>query len=232
MTFRWQDDDDEEVIETDTRKVIKHWGGQAAALTEQQVQQDGTQGGTFLLEPYWGHHLYHASRRIRPWTPVEERRWMQMVGRVLPTNSYLHRIGKHPNGDCPWCARGTKETMTHFMSQCKQFRTNRTAAHHAIVRATVAALKEQRPAGWEFHYEKTFHDMPFHFEWATEYEGVQQAARRPDCLAYHPVHKQVIFLEFTDSYLFRLSFPIHFSLLLIYMNHILVMAYVIVLLSG
>ena len=124
---------------------------------------------------------------------------MQMVGRVLPTNSYLHRIGKHPNGDCPWCARGTKETMTHFMSQCKQFRTNRTAAHHAIVRAVVAALKEQRPAGWEFHYEKTFHDMPFHFEWATEYEGVQQAARRPDCLAYHPVHKQVIFLEFTRA---------------------------------
>ena len=122
-----------------------------------------------------------------------------MVGRVLPTNSYLHRIHKHPTGHCPWCKQGVRETMTHFMSTCPQFRTNRTAAHHAIVRATVAALKEQRPHGWEFFYETPFDDMPLHFDWASEYEAFKQGRRRPDCIAVNRHAKKVIFLEFTRA---------------------------------
>ena len=63
----------------------------------------------------------------------------------------------------------------------------------------VAALKEARPVGWEFHYETPFAKMPFTFEWASEYEEVKQINSRPDCLAYNPSTKQVLFLEFTRA---------------------------------
>ena len=142
--------------------------------------------------------MFAESKRIRAWTSQEQRRWMQMVSRVLPINSYLHRIKKHPTGNCPWCA-GQRETMTHFMSQCKQFAKSRTAAHHAIVRATVAALREEKPAGWKFHYETPFSKLPFEFEWASERERRKQCDRRPDCIAYEPSSKRVLFLEFTRA---------------------------------
>ena len=123
---------------------------------------------------------------------------MQLVGRVLPINSYLHRIKKHPTGECRWC-KGKRETITHFMSECKHFQKSRTAAHHLIVRAVVSALREAKPVGWRFFYETPFSQMPFEYAWTDDRERRKQAQRRPDCIAYHAGSKQVLLMEFTRA---------------------------------
>ena len=71
---------------------------------------------------------------------------MQHVCHILPLNGYLHRIEKHPTGDCPWCP-GTRESQMHFHSECSEFEPHRTAAHHAIAKATISALRELNPQG-------------------------------------------------------------------------------------
>ena len=70
--------------------------------------------------------------------------------------------------------------LTHFMSECKHFEKNRTAAHHAIVRAVVSALRESHPAGWQFFYETPFSKLPFELEWADARESRKERNRRPD----------------------------------------------------
>ena len=74
----------------------------------------------YMLHAGWGHDLLHKSRAKRQWSAEEERNWMQHVTRTLPVNSYLHRIGKHVNGECEWCA-GKRETITHFQTECSEF---------------------------------------------------------------------------------------------------------------
>mmetsp|Transcript_35403 Transcript_35403/g.72869 ORF Transcript_35403/g.72869 Transcript_35403/m.72869 type:complete len:570 (+) Transcript_35403:200-1909(+) len=198
MVFTWLDDEEDPVLESDPRIVAKRMSVQADMLTEMLVKQAATMGGDFMMQEDWGHHLWHESGKIRAWTPTERRRWMQLVGRVLPVNAYLHRIQKHATGHCPWC-KGVRETQTHFMSVCKQFSANRTAAHHSIARAVVAALREAKPPGWKFYYETPFSQMPFHFQWASEEEARLQQDRRPDCIAYNAGEQRALFLEFTRA---------------------------------
>lgn len=139
------------------------------------------------------------SRTVRAWTECEERRWLQMTGRVFPVYSYLRRIDKHPTGECPWCGAGVVESLGHFQSVCPQFRLNRTAAHHAIARATVAALKDLRLPQWKIFYETELRDLPFRFKWASPGEEQEQAERRPDGVAWNEMSGTVIFLEFTRA---------------------------------
>ena len=121
---------------------------------------------------------------------------MQHVCHILPLNGYLHRIEKHPTGDCPWCP-GTRESQMHFHSECSEFEPHRTAAHHAIAKATISALRELNPQGWQFWYETPFEQLPFEFEWESEEEAATEHRRRPDGVAWHAVDKCLIFLEFS-----------------------------------
>ena len=120
---------------------------------------------------------------------------MQQVGRVLPLNGYLHRIKRHPTGDCPWCP-GQRETQLHFHCECNCFEQHRTAAHHLIARAVISALKESTK-GWQFHYEKTFADLPWVFKWKTYGEKRKQLKQRPDGVAWHAEKQLLYFLEFS-----------------------------------
>ena len=163
------------------------------------MQEGNTFAGQLLLHPGWGQSLLHQSKLVRPWTELEERRWLQMAGRVYPTMTYLRRIDKHPNGECPWCKDGTKETLCHFQSECRQFRKNCTLAHHAIAKATIAALKDFRLPHWRFFYETAFEDLPFAFAWANEAEEEQQRRRRPDGVVWNEITGEVTFLEFTRA---------------------------------
>ena len=120
---------------------------------------------------------------------------MQQVGRVLPLNGYLHWIGRHPTGDCPWCP-GTRETQLHFQCECERFEQHRTAAHHSIARAVIAALKENTK-GWTFYYETPFSDLQWKFKWQSYREKRTQQHRRPDGVAWHAEKRLLYFLEFS-----------------------------------
>ena len=91
------------------------------------------------------------------------------------------------------------ETLCHFQSECLQFEANRTAAHHAIARSTVAALKDLRLTNWTFYYETSLDKLPFNFAWASEEEQQREQDRRPDGVAWNPILGAVIFLEFTRA---------------------------------
>ena len=106
-----------------------------------------------------------------------------MAARIFPVNSYLRRIDKHPTGECPWCP-GVRETLTHFHSECPHFAEHRTAAHHTICRATVAAMREAAGPGWVFKYETEIEDLPFEFTWPTLEDAIKGNARRPDGMAW------------------------------------------------
>ena len=125
--------------------------------------QQGTFAEQLLTTPGWGQQLLRQSQLVRSWTEMEERRWLQMAGRVYPVMSYLRRIDRHPTGECPWCGAGVIETLCHFQSECAQFELNRTAAHHAIARATVAALKDMHLPKWQFFYETSLEELPVKF---------------------------------------------------------------------
>ena len=204
FTFTWlipssnPDQAPTRVASCDLRQVHKRWTTTSAEAAVTVARHKSTMASDFFLQPDCGRHLLAHSKRIRPWSWVEERRWMQLVGRTFPVNSYLHRIGKHPSGDCPWCP-GVRETITHFQSCCPEFAENRTAAHHAIARATVSAIKDLRPKGWEIFYETPLSSLPVPFQWADESEQLQEQDRRPDGVAYHKVSGQLVFLEFTRS---------------------------------
>jgi hypothetical protein len=135
---------------------------------------------------------------------MEERRWMQMVGRVYPVTTYLRRIDKHPTGDCPWGCKDAegmpvKETLCHFQSECKHFKKNRTLAHNDIARATMAALKDMHLTNWKFFYETALEELPFKFKWADDVEEERQRRRRPDGVAWNAISGEVVFMEFTRA---------------------------------
>jgi ribonuclease HI len=120
----WEDPDAEESTTTkDWREVRKRWTQAASRQALDQARAKPTLASAFLLNDSFNLHLLRESQLIQAWTPAETRRWMQMVSRVFPVNAYLHRIGAHPTGECPWC-RGKRETLTHFQSECVQFQTN------------------------------------------------------------------------------------------------------------
>jgi ribonuclease HI len=205
FTYSWTPEGAEEPTCThNIKEVHKRWDGISRQQVREKVVQQGTYAGELLTHPGWGQHLLHQSRLVRPWTELEERRWLQMAGRVYPVMTYLRRIDKHPTGACPWGCKDVggspaRETLGHFQSECEQFALNRTAAHHAIARATMAALKDMRLPNWQFFYEMPFGEMPFAFKWASEEEKEQQAKRRPDGMAWNSVTGQVLFLEFTRA---------------------------------
>eukprot|EP00961_Rhodomonas_salina_P200540 2705368-Rhodomonas_salina.1 len=115
---------------------------------------------------------------------------MQLVSRTFPVNSYLRRIDKHVTGHCPWCP-GVSESMTHMQSCCPQFADHRTAAHHSICRATMAAMKDARPKHWQFFYETPLSALPVPLAWADDDEATKEADRRPDGVAYNSLTQQL-----------------------------------------
>ena len=195
MVFSWEVKEDEEECTSDVGKVFKRWNVLTDQHTVAKVRQDATMGGLFLVQEDCGRHLLQKSRTVRPWSEVEERRWMQLVGRVFPVNTYLRRIDKHPTGLCNWC-KDQRETLGHFQSCCPQFADNRTLAHHGIVRAVMGALAGAQLTEWKFFYETPFNQLPFQLEW-TETERESQERRRPDGVAWHAQTKTALFLEFT-----------------------------------
>ena len=200
MTYMWTPTGAEEAKETaEHREVHKRWEAECREQHRADVVQRDTYAGQLLTREGWGQRLLHQSRLIRPWSELEERRWLQMAGRVYPVMSYLRRIDKHPTGECPWCGGGEIETLAHFQSQCGQFTANRTAAHNDIARATLAALKDMRLPNWRFYYETTLDELPFKFKWADAAEEEEQCKRRPDGVAWNEVEGRVVFLEFTRA---------------------------------
>eukprot|EP00961_Rhodomonas_salina_P044682 600281-Rhodomonas_salina.1 len=87
----------------------------------------------------------------------------------------------------------------HIQSVCHKYAENRTAAHHAIAKATLAGLKDLLLPGWKFWYETPFKDLQFEFAWAAEdLTGEhKQPDRRPDGIAWHELSWTLYFLEFT-----------------------------------
>eukprot|EP00961_Rhodomonas_salina_P241986 3269085-Rhodomonas_salina.1 len=62
-----------------------------------------------------------------------------------------------------------------MQSCCPQFADNRTAAHHSICRATMAAMKDARPKHWQFFYETPPSALPVPFAWADDDEATKEA---------------------------------------------------------
>lgn len=200
ITYQWIPDGEEEMMRTaDHRIVLRRWDAVDRQITTQQERQKDTFACQLMTQEGWGQELWQQSRRGKQWTETEERRWLQMVGRVFPVNTYLRRIDKHPSGDCSWCGKGVQETLAHFQCGCPQFEKNRTAAHHLIARAVVASLKDLNLANWTFFYETEIKDLPFKFDWTSPAEERQQMTRRPDGVVWNPVLGKVIFLEFTRA---------------------------------
>ena len=73
MHFMWTGEDDKPVIEADQRVVLKRLTATSQKQTEAEVERAATMGGSFMLNPTWGHHLLQASERVRPWTAQERR---------------------------------------------------------------------------------------------------------------------------------------------------------------
>ena len=192
--FTWVDEDGEIVTTAETNTVVKRWHATQDVRTVKGVREAATFGGQFLTDADAGRHLLQLSKHHRPWSAMEERRWMQQVGHVLPLNGYLHRINRHPTGFCPWCP-GIRESQMHFQCQCKEFEENRTAAHHNIAKAVISELREQKPSGWTFWYETSLTSLPWQFAWASPLEARKQRDRRPDGVAFHAATKHVVFLE-------------------------------------
>lgn len=198
LVYSWTPSGAEEPTTTsELLEVYKRWDAVSRQQVKEKVQQQGMYAGELLTHKRWGQHLLHQSQLVRQWTETEEQQWMQMAGWVYPVMTYLRRIDKHPNGECPWCRDGTREMLCHFQSECTQFALNRTAAHHVIVRATLAALKDMRLPHWQFLHETAFENMPFKFKWSDTAEEAEQRERRPDSVAWNPITGQVRFLEFT-----------------------------------
>jgi ribonuclease HI len=192
--FTWVDEEGD-IVTTDAFKtVVKRWHATQGARTLKEVRTAATFGGQFLTDPDAGRHLLQLSKHHRSWSQMEERRWMQQVGHVLPLNGYLHRIGRHPTGCCPWHP-GIRESQMHFQCMCSEFQENRTAAHHDIAKAIISELREQKPSGWTFWYETPLSLLPWQFAWANPLEARKQKDRRPDGVAFHAVTKRVVFLE-------------------------------------
>ena len=200
VQYQWVPAGSDEMHTTaDHRQVIKRWEQTDHTLTVAQEQRKDTFACQLMTRAGWGQELWQTSKLCRLWTELEERRWMQMVGRVFPVNTYLRRIDKHPTGECSWCKNGKLETLAHFQSECPQFALNLTAAHHAIARAVMAYLKDLSLPNWTFYYETELQDLPFQFKWSSRAEEEEQAARRPDGVAWNPILGKVIFLEFTRA---------------------------------
>ena len=200
IRYQWVPDGSDEMHTTaDHQQVIKRWEDTDHALTTAHEKGKDTFACQLMTHEGWGQQLWQMSKRSKSWTEVEERRWMQMVGRVFPVNTYLRRIDKHPTGECSWCRNGKLETLAHFQSECPQFAANRTAAHHAIARAVMAHLKDLALPNWTFYYETELQDLPFEMKWASRAEEEEQAARRPDGVAWNPILGKVIFIEFTRA---------------------------------
>eukprot|EP00961_Rhodomonas_salina_P016773 226265-Rhodomonas_salina.1 len=151
----------------------------------------------FLEEPDARGHDLLRPHRSEPWSGHEERVWLQHVLRCYPTRSYLHRIGKDKTGECPWCKKGTSETLTHFQTECEQFVEARTKAHHLIMRAVLSGIKEKAHQDWKFFYETSFANLPFQYIWAFEEEQQEQLKRRPDGVAWNQKERKITFLELT-----------------------------------
>jgi hypothetical protein len=200
FTYSWWAHPTDEAITktTDWRCASRRMTLQSADQAMATARAKETWASAFLLNDTFQLHLLRDSQLHRAWTPSEQRRWMQLVSRTFPTNSYLQRIGAHATGQCPWCA-GTRESLTHFQSQCPQFRTQRTAAHHDIVRATISALKDLQPRDWEFFYETPFNQLPFPLQWQDAQEEAREHHRRPDCVAYNRNQRRAFILEFTRA---------------------------------
>eukprot|EP00961_Rhodomonas_salina_P168819 2274978-Rhodomonas_salina.1 len=86
----------------------------------------------------------------------------------------------------------------HIQCECSKYEENRTAAHHAIAKATLACLKDLRLPGWQLWYETPFRDLPFDFAWSKEdlTGEVHQPDWRPDGVAWHEASGTLYFLEF------------------------------------
>lgn len=126
---------------------------------------------------------------------------MQLVADTFPHNAYLRRIDKHATGDCPWCPAGTTETNMHIQCQCGKYADNCTAAHHAIARATLSAIKDLKSyKEWTIWYETPFQDLPFDFAWQDDDEAEEQRRRRPDGVAWNASTGSLYFLEFTRAW--------------------------------
>ena len=168
VTYQWVPEGTDEIYQTADHKVVgKRWESFNNALTTAHERIKDTFAFQLMTHPGWGQHLWHQSRAVSKWSEVEERRWLQMTGRVFSVNTYLRRIDKHPTGECSWCKNGVLETLAHFQCGCPQFTKNRTAAHHSIARAVVAKLKDLRLPNWEFFYEMELRDLSFKFGWAS-----------------------------------------------------------------
>lgn len=201
FTFSWWEPGPlgEETVTTKIKAAHKQWQLTSLEQAEEKAVLKPSMAVDFLLQPAFHLHLLQRSKRLRKWTTQEQRRWMQMVSRTFPTNTYLQRIGKHKTGCCPWCPK-VRETQTHFQCNCPQFAKNRIAAHHAIARAVMAALIDIQPPQWQFKYETQFSELPFTFKWATPEEEEQERGRRPDGVAYNPGKGILLFLEFTRAF--------------------------------
>eukprot|EP00961_Rhodomonas_salina_P278489 3762777-Rhodomonas_salina.1 len=86
----------------------------------------------------------------------------------------------------------------HIQWGCSQYEENRTAAHHAIAKATLASLKDLHLKGWRFWYETPFRDLTFDFAWSEDDIADKQPDRRPDGVAWHEASSSLYFLEFTQ----------------------------------
>ena len=115
MTYMWTPTGAEKAKETaEHREVHKRWEAECREQHRADAAQRDTYAGQLLTREGWGQRLLHQSRLIRPWSELEERRWLQMAGRVYPVMSYLRRIDKHPTGECPWCGGGRSRRWHTF----------------------------------------------------------------------------------------------------------------------
>jgi ribonuclease HI len=73
-----------------------------------------------------------VSRVIRRCQPAVYRVWLKGMTGTYPTYTYLKRVGLAKSPDCPYCAAGVPETLTHFACVCPQFREARTSAHNQV----------------------------------------------------------------------------------------------------
>ena len=91
--------------------------------------------------------------------PAVYRVWLKGMTGTYPTYTYLKRVGLAKSPDCPYCAAGVPETLTHFACVCPQFREARTSAHNQVRQVVSSFLTRCVGPKWTVYEETRMGNM-------------------------------------------------------------------------
>jgi len=150
-----------------------------------------------------------VSRVIRRSQPTVYRIWLKSMTDTYPTYAYLKRVELAKSRNCPYCAAGVPETLTHFACVCPQFRDARTSAHNQVRQVISSFLFRHVGPTWIVHEETRMGNTGLHLT-KVPVDIVVSAGKssvadsagecdlqrwQPDWLAISQTHKRIAIID-------------------------------------